>query len=627
MKRRTLFLLIIKGLILCACNTVSQDPIQETKKYYVQNLNDCDNILHRLSEQLAQVNVSVKSLQEQFKQARLAYKRSAFLIDYHDTAMARLINGPPVPEVEIEDNLNEVIMPQGFQVIEAILFEDSLTLQDRKLLVAKSQALNNFFRRLRTDAENMDLSDALIFDALKSSLIEMTTLGFVGYDTDKSGNAIIESGEMLFSLKKVTEIYRTQLAAVAPNTYKKLSQLLSRSKVYIEKHEDFSGFDRMFFIINYANPIAAALKEAGDKLGIAGTDNSSPLNSSIISVFDSEAFRPDYFTSSVDDQLTDKKVVLGKFLFFDPVLSGNRERSCGTCHQPGRAFTDGLSRSNGIVHGKTTQRNALTLINAGLQPAFFYDSRVTYLEDQIADVISNKNELNGNVDVIISTLRKSDAYRKLFNVAFPMDGEVVTPYHLQNALASYIRSLTTLNSRFDKYVRGDHSQMSTTEIKGFNIYMGKARCGSCHFAPLFNGAVPPRFNRSEMEVIGVPVDKNVKKIDPDKGGYLQHPAWPNLYAFRTPTLRNIALTAPYMHNGVYSSLEEVIEFYDKGGGKGWGIVLPHQTLSEKPLKLTNEEKLQLISFLKTITDTLNTQSVPNQLPALTWMSSPRKPMF
>jgi len=133
--------------------------------------------------------------------------------------------------------------------------------------------------------------------------------------------------------------------------------------------------------------------------------------------------------------------------------------------------------------------------------------------------------------------------------------------------------------------------------------MGKAKCGTCHFAPLFNGVLPPDLVKSEAEVIGVPAVAGGKQIDKDSGIYNIHPAAPFLYSFKTPSLRNIALTAPYMHNGVFKTLEEVLDFYNRGGGKGTEINLPNQTLSSAPLQLTKDEQRKIISFLYTLTDT------------------------
>ena len=159
---------------------------------------------------------------------------------------------------------------------------------------------------------------------------------------------------------------------------------------------------------------------------------------------------------------------------------------------------------------------------------------------------------------------------------------------LRAALAAYLRTLVTLESPVDRALRGDTAALAPDARRGFTVFMGKAKCGTCHFAPLFNGTVPPGYRKAEAEVLGVPTRPVVQRatLDPDPGrhGEFDAPVWK--HAFKTPTVRNVAATAPYMHNGAYRTLEQVVEFYDRGGGAGIGAGLPHQTLPPEPLRLT-----------------------------------------
>lgn len=157
-------------------------------------------------------------------------------------------------------------------------------------------------------------------------------------------------------------------------------------------------------------------------------------------------------------------------------------------------------------------------------------------------------------------------------------------------------------------MRGDRTALGAKEKKGFNLFAGKAGCATCHFLPLFNGLVPPRFNETESEVLGVPEStQKPARIDPDEGKFLFTRAPLHRYAFKTPTLRNIARTAPYMHNGVFATLEEVIDFYDRGGGAGLQLAIPHQTLPPDKLGLSRKEKEALLAFLHALTDRLPAQ--------------------
>jgi cytochrome c peroxidase len=189
----------------------------------------------------------------------------------------------------------------------------------------------------------------------------------------------------------------------------------------------------------------------------------------------------------------------------------------------------------------------------------------------------------------------------LFAKAFPGKAEnTISADEVTNALASYIRSLVKLNSRFDEYMRGNEGTLSKQELKGFNLFMGKAKCATCHFVPLFNGVTPPKYVSSETEVLGVPISLVDSTLDPDPGYYDVIGVDSYKHAFKVPSVRNINKTAPYMHNGAYKTLDQVMEFYNNGGAAGLGIHLPNQTLSKEPLRLTENEKEDIIAFMRSL---------------------------
>jgi len=197
-------------------------------------------------------------------------------------------------------------------------------------------------------------------------------------------------------------------------------------------------------------------------------------------------------------------------------------------------------------------------------------------------------------------IEKDSSYISLFKKSF---GKI--PYSNREtvrAIAVYLSTLKGFNSKFDKNMRGEENTFSKSEKNGYNLFMGKALCATCHFMPLTNGTVPPFFTETEKEVIGVPETKANKKLDNDLGFYWKFKEDLHKGMFKTPTVRNAAVTAPYMHNGVYNTLEEVIDFYVQGGGGGMGFDLPHQTLPFDILELTEQDKKDLVAFIKTLTD-------------------------
>lgn len=584
------------------------------KQYYLTTLRSVDSIMTTFRTKLVR-DTSTEELQRIFKQARLIYKQTEFLTEYKAANFAKLINGAAVPEIEEEDNQELTINPEGFQVIETFIFP-SFHENSRDTLISLTEDLLKAFRLLEKQINKDTLSDSLLFIALRKEIFRVTTLGITTYDADLSGNAIAECSAVMKSMRTVIDIYKHRIDKVDPALHQQLKEYLDNSIFYLDKNREIDSFDRIAFIIRYANPVSGLLRRTSFALDIDISGSASAVNSTADNLFVKDAFNPRFFIFGEEEYPSQDKQLLGEYLFFDPILSANNQRSCASCHRPENGFTDGLRKSPTLNGRSTVKRNALTLLNAGLQPVFFYDGRATYLEDQVNDVLSSVDEMHGSASRAVALLSLSPEYETLFKKAFPNTDKPITPYHLQNAIATYIRSLIRLNSPFDLYMRGDYSQLNSHEVHGFNLFMGKAKCATCHFAPLFNGAFPPDYSMSEYEVIGVPAVINAKAIDEDKGRYELHPAMQNLYAFRTPTLRNISLTAPYMHNGIYATLEQVIDFYNKGGAFGLGINLSNQTLPMRGLHLTEEEQQDIVAFLKTLTDTSNTRFVPISLPKL-----------
>jgi cytochrome c peroxidase len=173
-----------------------------------------------------------------------------------------------------------------------------------------------------------------------------------------------------------------------------------------------------------------------------------------------------------------------------------------------------------------------------------------------------------------------------------------------------------MNSRFDRAMRGEPTLLRPNERRGFNLFMGKAQCGTCHFVPLFNGVAPPTYLSDEVEVVGVPT-KAVSRgatIDPDSGRAAIDHLGGHLHAFKTPTVRNAALAGAYMHNGVYRTLDQVMNFYNHGGGSGLGAQVPNATLATDALHLSGQEQRDIIAFLKTLVDTAGLTARPSRLP-------------
>lgn len=573
---------------------------QKVKNYQLLQIAGADSALKQLMV-LVQKEAPPAIIQKAFKNARIAYKRTEFLAEYYTPLTAKAINGAPIPVMDDNDQ-HRTDLPEGFQVVEPYLFPN-YSKAGKAEIMQHLNAMVSTYKRLKQLTQSQELADAQIFDALRLEVFRIVTQGITGFDAAIAQNSMPEAASSLATIQDVLAIYRPAIDEKNSAIYNDLKALLYKTQAYLLSHSNFNSFDRMAFITQYANPLSGSLLRASTALGINNFPELRALKANAATLFDENAFDTNFYTSSFDAHSNTAKIALGKRLFYDPILSGTGKRSCASCHQPKMAFTDGLAKSESIDGKKRIRRNTPTMLNAGLQPSLFYDSRVSYLEDQATDVINNQDEMHGSLPVAIKRIESDADYTSLFKKAFPNNKTAVNDYNLRNALGSYIRSLVSLNAPFDKYVRGDHTQLNAAEINGFNLFMGKAKCATCHFTPLFNGTVPPDFRTVETEVIGVPAIAGKSGIDDDKGKFELRKIKLYQYAFRTPTVRNIALTAPYMHNGVFNNLEQVVDFYNKGGGLSAGADLPNLTLPFDKLNLTAEEEKNIVAFLKKLTDT------------------------
>jgi cytochrome c peroxidase len=538
-----------------------------------------------------------QKIRQVFLKSRLLYKKFEWAAEYFAADLAERLNGPPVQEIEnadlLDPSLARAIDPMGLQVIEESVYPQFDTSGKNKLVVGVTNLVTNtgYLVSYFTDHP---LADWRILDAAKLEVFRIIALGISGFDAQHSGNSINECAESLNSLQDVLRFYLNK-----NNT--PLLQHLSAAISYLHDNADFDSFDRAVFITRFANKISAKIARLERDLHGPGIKYNRMLRQEARTLFDSGAFNVNAFSPGPEYHVTDAKVVFGEKLFYDASLSGTGTRSCASCHNPRLAFTDGLAKERDLHDtSKLILRNVPTLLDAALQSNYFYDMRALTLEDQVKDVISNPHEMDGSMEAIIKYVSADTGYHTLFVNAFPRKNKEITANEVANALASYVRSLAKLNSRFDEYMRGKENALSVQELKGFNLFMGKAKCATCHFVPLFNGITPPKYVMSETEVLGVPRSPKDSTIDVDTGYYGVIGIDSYKYAFKVPTIRNIDKTAPYMHNGVYQTLEQVMDFYNNGGGTGLGIHLPNQTLSKEKLHLTEEEKEDIIAFMKSL---------------------------
>lgn len=246
---------------------------------------------------------------------------------------------------------------------------------------------------------------------------------------------------------------------------------------YLNSNNDFENFNRLEFLCDYLMPLSELFSTSPKSNIHADTVMVKPFRGTLADLLRGKGFDADYYSSYANGKTNPAKVKLGKQLFFDKQLSRSGAISCASCHQPHLYFTDGKVKAGNFVHGGSLQRNTPTLFYAAIQSHQFYDVRSTTLEDQADEVMKNEQEFNFTSSAVAKKIYSNNKYRDIFNKAFGIK-DSASGYHLRNALAAFVRSLIPFSSRLDEYFNGNKTLLSSEEITGFNLFMGKAKCGT-----------------------------------------------------------------------------------------------------------------------------------------------------
>jgi cytochrome c peroxidase len=288
----------------------------------------------------------------------------------------------------------------------------------------------------------------------------------------------------------------------------------------------------------------------------------------------------EYFPVPESNTLTDAKIALGRRLFFDTWLSVDRTLACASCHQPAHAYSDTVAQSRG-VQAQQTIRNAPAILNRAYGKAFFWDGRAGSLEETVIQPIQNPREMGLRISDLVERLRGDSGYRRVFAEEFP---DTITGTNIARALASYVRSLRSGASPYDRYMNGDRAALSLEAQEGLRLFTGRANCAVCHVGSIFTDE---QFHNTGVSSGRDPGRRAITNRAEDDG------------KFKVPSLRNVAHTAPYMHDGSMATLDAVIDFYDRGGVRN-----PSLDAELHALHLTVDEKRALIAFLRSLSGAL-----------------------
>ncbi|MGN6440166.1 MAG: cytochrome-c peroxidase [Agriterribacter sp.] len=595
-----ILILILTTLVF----SFEQESESNTVEHTISYFNKQSEIFAATAKELQQSAKAISSdsttiiaAKQKLAECRKAYKTIEFFAAYFLDYRVNIFNLPPV--FEVEEPFMEYQWPVGLQVVEALLFDNPVAqkkeiLTNLEIVVTTAQGLPYYLHERK-------ITEAEVLESIRLELIRVTTLGISGFDAP-----LLKTGveEALSSLQSVEYNIQPWLRKSSKSLADSLTHYLQQSIELLRRAPNFDHFDRLHFLTRGMLPLQTWLGKLIETQHLV--INTTPvLNYKAPHILSREAISVAGFQKN-ETLHSPQMIRLGKKLFSEPILSGNNSRSCITCHSPEKYFTDGLQKSIAFDGHNTVKRNAPSLFYAAYQYGFFLDGRAPSLEEQVMMVLSNPSEMNADFSKAILLLKKKKAYRKLFKQAYPRahPDSLITPQQIASAIAAYETSFPVMNAAFDRYIAGDTTALSAAQVKGFNLFMGKALCGTCHFMPLFNGLLPPSYNVMELESLGMITNNNFQQpvADTDSGRFHFFPIQYYTGVFKTPTVRNASKTAPYMHNGSMPTLADVLQFYNQGGGKGLGLDMPYQTLSEKPLLLTDDEMNNIALFMEALTD-------------------------
>ncbi|MCP4123496.1 MAG: cytochrome C peroxidase [Bacteroidetes bacterium] len=450
-------------------------------------------------------------------------------------------------------------------------------------------------------------------------LLNLASIYTTGFECPNTDRVIPELREMMQSTKGIYIAYGQTWPDFSLSEEYLMRYVLAVNFV-MQQPNDFSKFDHFSFIRDHVNPLFRLNQELILEYSVRSMSfNDYSLNNDARSIFSKELYEGQnaagMFASVKDEEVLHDIKAVGRQLFFDPILSGNNKRSCASCHKPDQFLGDGLKYNLHLSGTDVLTRNTPTLVNVVYNHLLLLDGKQISAQSQAIGVMTNPDEMGSIKEEITEKVMSCKEYKKAFNSFLPYSrgSKSVSINHIVSAITLFYADFSLGLSPFDQAMN-NHGEVNRDVVEGFNVFMSKAQCGTCHFTPQFNGVKPP-YVGSEFEVIGVPVDTEFSALSPDSGRYHILPEPEMVNAFRTGSIRNADLTGPYMHNGVFETLEQVVDFYNDGGGTGRGLSVPNQTLSSEPLELTEIEKEQLIAFMLALTEDITMPTAPTSLPS------------
>ncbi len=608
--------------IFCLLISFKTSTISSYKSSYLYESTQLEaqlsNIIFRIQKQNLK---NADLISAEIDSIRLQLKQTDFWLRYLEPTVYKKINGPlPVEwETEVFEKYEKPYKREGAGLTLAQLYLDETDFKlDSLIKLLESAKLACKVYKSDSLTAHLNTHDQFYL-CNRLFLLNLAAIYTTGFECPKSERVIPELKHMLNHTSTLYSSFNQSFPE-----YKLSSsylQLYQAMLAFVSKQtNDNATFNHFEFIKSYVNPLFAMNQQFINEYKVRSRSNMDyALNKTSVSIFDKNLYDAQntkgIFLRVNDVQALQEIENIGRLLFYDPILSGNNERSCASCHQSSQFFSDTINATALAYDGKNRlPRNTPSLVNAQFNHLLMNDGKHLSLQEQTKAVITNTLEMNGDeketLKKILSCKEYKTAFKKFLDYT-PQEKEI-TMEHICSAITIYYGKFSKQYSLFDEAIHNKNS-LSQEATQGFNLFMSKAQCATCHFAPQFNGVKPPYIG-SEFEVLGTPADTSYKTLSKDEGRYLINPAQETHRAFRTGTIRNSEKTKPYMHNGVFNTLSQVIDFYNYGGGAGRGLKVENQTLSSDSLHLTEIEKQALINFMNTLTEKIKFDSAPSYLP-------------
>ncbi|MES2704104.1 MAG: cytochrome c peroxidase [Bacteroidota bacterium] len=563
----------------------------------------------------------IAAVRNKISEARLAMKAADFWMRYLEPLAYKKINGPlPVEwETEVFEKFEKPYRREGAGLTLAALYleEENRTNDSLASLIRLSLNATSTYG---TDSITSELNTHHhFFLCNRLFLLNLAAIYTTGFECPDKEKVIPELAAMLTVVGSIYRAYDERFPSyvLSPAYLELYNELVA----FVNKQpRDIAQFDHYQFLRAYVNPLFALNQKMILQYHVVSHSLIDyTLNKKAASIFDKQLYNGQN-TKGIFIRVNDSNALaeiehVGKLLFYDPMLSGNNMRSCASCHKSEHYFTDTLQRAP-QRYDKTglLARNAPSLINCVYNHLVMLDGKHISLQDQTKAVIGNASEMNCSEADVMKKVLSCREYKRTFSrlLAYTPQEKEISYSHIISAITLYYGKFSNASSPFDDAMNKQR-ELDATAVAGFNLFMGKAQCATCHFVPQFNGVKPP-YVGSEFEVLGVPADTAYSRLSPDEGRHGVNAAKETRNAFRTGSLRNAMHTAPYMHNGVFRTINEVIEFYNTGGGAGHGLLVPNQTLASDSLHLTTTEKSELVAFIRSLDEHIVFEPAPEKLP-------------